>query len=354
MMKKMISTVNSNRPKSDSSSLWQGQGFLSQDGEGQEREERDSEASEISETGVSTFIISDTPVYHATTSVYDGPEDTTVRYLRKVSKSATLLSSQQELELAEKVSKGDIYAKRKMIQANLRLVISIARRYADRGGNFLDLIQEGNVGLIKAVERFDYRKGFRFSTYATWWIKQSVLQAFYEHDRAIRLPSHVIDAVSKLKKAKKALQEQFDRNPTDAELSQALKLPIKKIQQLTRIAQRTISLEAETILKDGNTQTLAETIEDETAHPEKNLFQDKNHRLLNEALQTVLNDREREILALRFGLNSGRIACSNTGEKMTLEDIGKQFGVTRECIRQTELRALSKLRQSQILQQIEE
>jgi RNA polymerase primary sigma factor len=275
-------------------------------------------------------------------------EEATIHYLRRVSRQTRLINGNEEVELAKRIEQGDLYAKRKLVQANLRLVISIAKRYAGRGANFLDLVQEGNLGLLKAVERFDYRKGYKFSTYATWWIKQSVLQAFYEHDRAIRLPAHVIDGMTKLRRARQALYDRHSRQPSDAELSQYLKLSIKKVQQLTRVSQKTLSLETETVLKDGNTQTLGETIVDETASPERELFQDRSSELLMLAINQTLKDREREVLEMRYGLNQ------STKKRMTLEEIGRLYGVTRECIRQTEIRALSKLRNSSILQQIEE
>lgn len=275
-------------------------------------------------------------------------EDATVGYLKRVSRRTSLINGNEEIELAKRMEQGDVYAKRKLVQANLRLVISIAKRYAGRGASFLDLVQEGNLGLMKAVERFDYRKGFKFSTYATWWIKQAVLQAFYEHDRPIRLPSHVIDAISKLRKARRVLQDRLDRQPTDTELSTYMTLPVKKIQQLTRISQKTLSLESETVLKDGNTQTLGETIEDEGLNPEQELQQERSLQLLTLALNNALKPREREVLEMRYGLKD------KNSKKMTLEEIGQLYGVTRECIRQTELRALSKLRNSSILQQIVE
>ncbi len=276
------------------------------------------------------------------------PEDGTIRYLKQVSQHASLLSGADEVELAKRMEQGDVFAKRKLIQANLRLVISIAKRYAGRGAHFLDLVQEGNLGLIKAVERFDYRRGYKFSTYATWWIKQSVLQAFYEHDRTVRLPGHVIDALSKLRKVRSQLQTEWDRHPTDTELASRLGVSVKKVQQLTRISQKTLSLESETVLKDGNTQTLGETLEDESTNPEQELFQQRSVECLRRALQEQLKPREREVLEMRFGLKGA------PAERMTLEQIGRLYGVTRECIRQTEIRALSKLRNSSLFQQIVE
>ncbi len=275
-------------------------------------------------------------------------EDTAVLYLKKVSNRSGLISHEEELELARRIAQGDELAKKKLIQANLRLVISIAKRYTGRGANFMDLVQEGNVGLIKAVEKFNYKLGYKFSTYATWWIKQSIHQAFFEHDRPIRLPGHVIDGISKLRKAYQELQEKLDRPPTDQELAQALKLSLRKVQQLLRVSQKTLSLETETVMKDGNSQTLVETLEDDRFDPEAQFLQDCSMTMLRLALQHNLNAKEREIISLRFGLNKAQ------QKKMTLEQVGKLYGVTRECIRQTELRALKKLRDSSYLLQMVE
>jgi RNA polymerase primary sigma factor len=284
----------------------------------------------------------------------DTMEDTAVSYLRSVSRQSDLLNKEEEIELAKRIEQGDESARRKLAQANLRLVISIAKRYAGRGASFMDLVQEGNVGLMKAIEKFNYRLGYKFSTYATWWIKQSVFQAFAEHDRPIRLPGHVIDSVSKLRKARHILKERYGRPATDAEIAEYLKISVKKVQQISRAAQRIMSLEAEVTLKDGNTQTLGESIEDDRlADPEQEIYQKKAMTALRMALISHLDERERDILFRRYGIQAG----STEGEtdqkcKMTLEEIGRIYGVTRECIRQTEIRAIRKLRQSSFLQQL--
>lgn len=281
-------------------------------------------------------------------------EDSAVWYLRSVSKQSGLLSREDEVALAKRIEQGDLAAKRKLAQANLRLVISVAKRYAGRGAVFMDLVQEGNVGLMKAIDKFNYRLGYKFSTYATWWIKQSVFLAFAEHDRPIRLPGHVIDSVMKLRKARYLLKEQFNRPATDAELAAYLKVSLRKVQQLSRASQRMMSLEAEVTMKDGNTQTLGETIEDDRlADPDQAVHRKTALAMLQLALLSHLDDRERDVLFKRYGIqpSHGLTAAGDDG-KMTLEEIGKIYGVTRECIRQTEIRAIRKLRASAFIQQL--
>ena len=274
-------------------------------------------------------------------------EETAVQYLKRVSGRSGLISQDEEVALAKRIEQGDIYAKRKLVQANLRLVIYIAKKYAGRGANFMDLVQEGNVGLLKAVDKFNYRLGYKFSTYATWWIKQAIMQAFAEHDRPIRLPGHVIDHIAKLKRLQQQMQETLDRQPTEDELAKAMALSLKKVQQLSRIAQRTLSLESEMVMKDGNTQPLGETLEDDRFNPEKDFHRQRSLGMLREALMYHLNPKEREILTLRYGLDHSQ------EKKITLEELGKRYGVTRECIRQTEIRALRKLRETPGLLQID-
>jgi RNA polymerase primary sigma factor len=287
--------------------------------------------------------------------VASGPvEDAAVWYLRSVSKQSGLLTRDEEVALAKRIEQGDLTAKRKLAQANLRLVISVAKRYAGRGASFMDLVQEGNVGLMKAIDKFNYRLGYKFSTYATWWIKQSVFLAFAEHDRPIRLPGHVIDSVMKLRKARTILKEQFNRAATDAELAAHLNVSLRKVQQLSRAAQRMMSLEAEVTLKDGNTQTLGETIEDDRfADPDYTVHRKTALAMLQLALLSHLDDRERDVLFKRYGIQPPHgLTAVGDDEKMTLEEIGKIYGVTRECIRQTEIRAIRKLRASAFIQQL--
>jgi RNA polymerase primary sigma factor len=281
-------------------------------------------------------------------------EDAAVWYMRSVSKKSNLLTREEEIELAKRIEQGDLVAKRKLAQANLRLVISVAKRYAGRGATFMDLVQEGNLGLMKAIDKFNYRLGYKFSTYATWWIKQSVFLAFAEHDRPIRLPGHVIDHVIKLRKARQTLKEQLNRPATDAELAAHMKVSVRKVQQLTRASQRMMSLEAEVTMKDGNTQTLGDTIEDDRfADPDQTYHLNTSLTQLRLALLNHLDDRERDVLFKRYGIRQIPVASvSGDQKKMTLEEIGKIYGVTRECIRQTEIRAIRKLRASSFLQQL--
>jgi len=270
-------------------------------------------------------------------------EETAVQYLKRVASQSNLLSRQDETDLARRKDAGCLQAKQQLAESNLRLVIHIAKQFAGRGANFMDLVQEGNVGLMKAVDKFNYRLGYKFSTYATWWIRQSIYQAFSEHDRPIRLPGHVVDSLNKLKKTWDVLSENLQRQPTDDELAKAMKMSVRKVRQLTRTLPKPLSLETEMTMKDGNTQNLGDTIEDNRFNPENDLLEADTLANLREALSIVLSEREREILSLRFGL------CTPENKKMTLEEIGKRYGVTRECIRQAEIRALDKLRHSSYL-----
>lgn len=296
-----------------------------------------------------------TPRDRALTSTTDYTEhDSVVCYLRAVSQQSGLLSREEEVSLAKAIENGDLQAKRKLAQANLRLVISIAKRYTGRGASFMDLVQEGNLGLMKAVEKFNYRLGYKFSTYATWWIKQAVFQAFSEHDRPIRLPGHVIDSVTKFHKAKTMLADQLNRPATEGELAHALALSIKKVKQLTQLSQKMMSLDAEILLKDGNSQTLGDSLEDDrVTAPDQALYRKQSLNMLSLALLNHLDARERDVLEKRYGLPDGQHEPPSAEKnKMTLEEIGQMYGVTRECIRQTEIRAIRKLRASSFLRQL--
>lgn len=268
-------------------------------------------------------------------------DDWADKYLQHLSKNAPLLTKEEEIDLARRAEAGDLQAKHRLITSNLRLVVSIAKKYAGRPGlSFLDLIQEGNVGLIRAVEKYNWRLGFRFSTYATWWIRQSVLQAFSEHDRPIRLPGHAIDAVSKLRKLVDEEKERSGKVLSAAEMAEALKMSEKKVNHLLQIAQKPLSMESEVAGADEVTQSLSDVIPADEPSIEEQLFQQDSRRFLYIALNSELKPQEKEILQKRYGM----IPAEGSDKKWTLEKLGDQYGVTRECIRQTEKRALAKLR----------
>lgn len=277
-------------------------------------------------------------------------QELSVSYLRQVTRRSELIDQNQELMLGKLIAGGNTQAKEELVKANLRLVVSIARQVNNRQniqGNLMDLIQEGNIGLLKAAEKFDYRRGNKFSTYAMWWIKQSIFQAAADQERPIRLPAHVLDSLSKLKKARAQFQERHQRQASDEELSVLLKMSVKKVQHLSRMANKTLSLESEMTMKDGNTQTLCDTLEDDRfGTPEAELAKQEAMANLQRAMTELLNPREQEILMLRFGLNTP------DHKKLTLEEVGKRYDVTRECIRQTEIRALAKLRHSDYLRHL--
>lgn len=276
-------------------------------------------------------------------------DDSVDQYLKRLSQRSPLLSKQEEIELAKRIEAGDKTAREKLILSNLRLVVSIAKKYTGRPGlSFLDLIQEGNVGLIRAVEKYNWRLGYRFSTYATWWIRQAVLQAFAEHDRPIRLPGHVIDAISKLKRLTEELKLQTGRIPSSQELAHGMKMSIKKVERLIRISQKPLSLECEIPGADDMVQTLADVIPHDSVGVEELLTHRDNRTFLYIALQETLQPRERDILSKRFGIIQGK----NRHQKWTLEELGAQYEVTRECIRQTEKRALQKLRSAFLHQEM--
>lgn len=254
-------------------------------------------------------------------------------YLKEIGR-VDLLSAEEEIELAKRIEDGNEEAKKRLAEANLRLVVSIAKRYVGRGMLFLDLIQEGNMGLIKAVEKFDYRKGFKFSTYATWWIRQAITRAIADQARTIRIPVHMVETINKLIRVQRQLLQDLGREPTPEEIAKDMDLTPDKVREILKIAQEPVSLE--TPIGEEDDSHLGDFIEDQEATSPSD---HAAYELLKEQLEDVLDtltDREENVLRLRFGLDDGRTR--------TLEEVGKVFGVTRERIRQIEAKALRKLR----------
>lgn len=260
-------------------------------------------------------------------------EDPVRMYLKEIGK-VPLLSAEEEIELAKRMEEGDEEAKKKLAEANLRLVVSIAKRYVGRGMLFLDLIQEGNLGLIKAVEKFDYRKGYKFSTYATWWIRQAITRAIADQARTIRIPVHMVETINKLIRVSRQLLQELGREPLPEEIAEEMDIPVERVREILKISQEPVSLE--TPIGEEEDSHLGDFIQDENVPvpAEAAAF-----TLLKEQLVEVLGtltEREQKVLRLRFGLDDGRAR--------TLEEVGKEFNVTRERIRQIEAKALRKLR----------
>ena len=254
-------------------------------------------------------------------------------YLKEIGR-VPLLTADEEVSLALKIEQGDQEAKQRLAEANLRLVVSIAKRYVGRGMQFLDLIQEGNMGLMKAVEKFDYRKGFKFSTYATWWIRQAITRAIADQARTIRTPVHMVETINKLIRIQRQLLQELGKEPTPEQIAEKMEMPTEKVREILKIAQEPVSLE--TPIGEEDDSHLGDFIEDQEA---TSPAEHAAYELLKEQLEDVLDtltDREENVLRLRFGIDDGRTR--------TLEEVGKVFGVTRERIRQIEAKALRKLR----------
>lgn len=272
---------------------------------------------------------------HIDLSVPEGVsvEDPVRMYLKEIGK-VPLLSSDDEIELAKKIELGDELAKEKLTEANLRLVVSIAKRYVGRGMQFLDLIQEGNLGLIKAVEKFDYRKGYKFSTYATWWIRQAITRAIADQARTIRIPVHMVETINRLVRVSRQLLQELGREPSPEEVALKVDMPVERVREIMKVSQEPVSLE--TPIGEEEDSHLGDFIQDDqVAVPADAATFTMLHEQLMEVLDT-LTEREQKVLRLRFGLDDGR--------PRTLEEVGREFNVTRERIRQIEAKALRKLR----------
>ena len=260
-------------------------------------------------------------------------EDPVRMYLKEIGK-VPLLSAEEEIELAKRMENGDQNAKKRLAEANLRLVVSIAKRYVGRGMLFLDLIQEGNLGLIKAVEKFDYRKGYKFSTYATWWIRQAITRAIADQARTIRIPVHMVETINKLIRVSRQLLQELGREPSPEEIAAEMDMPVERVREILKISQEPVSME--TPIGEEEDSHLGDFIQDESIPTP---VEATNQTLLHEQLDDVvstLTEREQRVIKLRFGWDDGR--------PRTLEEVGKEFNVTRERIRQIEAKALRKLR----------
>lgn len=272
-----------------------------------------------------------------------GSDDAVKMYLKEIGK-VKLLKKEDEFDLARRIEEGDLEAKNMLTVSNLRLVVSIAKKYTGRGILFLDLIQEGNLGLIRAVEKFDYTKGYKFSTYATWWIRQAITRAIADQARTIRIPVHMVETINKLRKVSRQLLQDLSRKPTEEEIAVRCELTVDKVKEIIKIAQIPLSLEMPIGDEDG--YVLGDFVEDTSSEfPERNMMRDSLKDDLEEIL-LELGDREADVIKMRFGFEDGR--------PRTLEEVGKEFGVTRERIRQIEAKAIKKLRNPKRQEMLEE
>ncbi len=269
-------------------------------------------------------------------------DDPVRMYLKEIGK-IPLLTAEEEIELSKKIEEGDDEAGKRLAEANLRLVVSIAKKYVGRGMQFLDLIQEGNLGLIKAVEKYDHTLGYKFSTYATWWIRQAITRAIADQARTIRVPVHMVETINKLSKTSKNLLQEIGREPTVEEIAQKMEMSVERVREIIKIAQEPVSLE--TPIGEEDDSHLGDFIQDEnTKTPSESAMLVMLKEQIIEVLNS-LNDREQKVIILRYGLNDGR--------QRTLEEVGQMFGVTRERIRQIEAKALRKLRQKSRREKLE-
>lgn len=304
-------------------------------------EELDDLYSRLAEEGVDVFDVADEEEkpselekeLQVLSAVEESQITDPVRmYLKEIGR-IPLLNAAQEIDLVQRAEKGEIEAVEKLTQANLRLVVSIAKKYVGRGLTLLDLIQEGNIGLIRAVEKFDWRKGFKFSTYATWWIRQAITRAIADQARTIRIPVHMVETINRFIRTSRKLMQELGREATPEEIAKEMQIEPDKVREIIKVSQEPTSLEAP--VGEEKDSTLGDFIPDDEIRPEDQASAELLKAHLGEVLDT-LNDREKKVLKLRFGLEDGR--------QRTLEEVGKEFGVTRERIRQIEAKALRKLR----------